>query len=72
MLHDLQAGRNLDQAGGRDRQDSLFALIDEQQARRFLERFGDRGGVPLNFRQFSLAHNPRIKEYRFSLLPLLQ
>jgi ABC-type sugar transport system substrate-binding protein len=72
MLNDLHAGKNLDQAGGRDRQDPLFAIIDEQQARRFLERFGERGIAPVNFRQFSLAHNPRIREYRFSLLPLLQ
>jgi ABC-type sugar transport system substrate-binding protein len=72
MLHDLRAGRNLDQAGGRERQDPLFAIISAQQARRLIERFGERGGAPVNFRQFSLAHNPKLKEYRFSLLPLLQ
>lgn len=72
MLHDLHAGKDLDKAGGRDRQDPLFAMIDARQARRFLDRFAGPSAPPLNFRQFSLVHNPKLRHYGFSLLLLLQ
>lgn len=72
MIHDFHAGKDLDKAGGRDRRDPLFAIIDARQAKQFIERFDGQRIPEVDFRQFSLTHAPKSREYHFSLLPLLK
>lgn len=72
MIHDHAARAMPALAAERERHDPLFTLLDEKQAARFLERFGDDSGFAFNFRQFSLAHNRKESAYRFSLSRLLE
>jgi ABC-type sugar transport system substrate-binding protein len=72
MIHDHAARVLPLNPAERERHDPLFTLVDEKQATRFLERFGDESSFAFNFRQFSLAHNRKESVYRFSLLRLLE
>jgi ABC-type sugar transport system substrate-binding protein len=72
MIHDHAARAMPAKASERERRDPLFMLLDERQAARFLERFGDDAGLAFNFRQFSLAYNRKESAYRFSLSRLLE
>jgi ABC-type sugar transport system substrate-binding protein len=72
MLHDLSLGVDLDRFGGRFRREALFTPLDQRQARRFLEVFGEGRMPPLDFRRFSLADRPAADGYQFSLVSLLK
>lgn len=71
MLHDYHAGLDFADRGGKDRVDQLFSLLDAQQAAHLQSRLKEPG-YGLDFREFSAVHNPRIKNYNFSVEPLLQ
>jgi len=71
MLHDYHAGLDFAQRGGKDRVDQLFSILTAQQAAH-LQRRLHVPGYGLNFREFSAVHNPQIKNYNFSVKPLLQ
>ncbi len=71
MLHDYHAGLDFAQRGGKDRVDQLFSLLDAQQATRLQQRL-NVPGYGLDFRQFSAVYRPQIKNYGFSVKPLLQ
>ena len=71
MLHDYHAWLDFAQRGGKDRVDQLFSLLDAQQATRLQQRL-NVPGYGLDFRQFSAVYRPQIKNYGFSVKPLLQ
>jgi len=71
MLHDYHAGLDFAERGGKDRVDPLFSLLDAKQAARLQQRL-KVPGYGLDFRQFSALYRPQIKNYRFSIKPLLQ
>jgi ABC-type sugar transport system substrate-binding protein len=70
LLHDYDAGLDFAARGGKDRQDPLFMRLDKDQAKRLLSRIEGKG-YGLNFRRFSAVYNPHIRNYQFSLQPLL-
>lgn len=71
MLHDYHAGKDFAARGGKDRVDALFTLLDAQQAERLAKRLRVPG-YGLDFRRFSAAYRPAMKDYRFSIEPLLR
>jgi hypothetical protein len=71
MLHDYHAGLDFAERGGKDRVDQLFSILTAQQAAH-LQRRLKVPGYGLNFHEFSAVHNPKIKNYNFSVKPLLQ
>ena len=72
LLYDYHHGRDFKEVGPLERVEPLFVMIDKKQARRFLEVFGESQFQSVDFKQFSRIHNPRLKEYRFSILPFLK
>ncbi len=70
MLHDYHAGLDFAARGGKDRVDQLFSLLDAKQAA-YLKKRLKVPGYGLNFRQFSAVYHPQIKDYGFSIKPLL-
>ncbi|WP_339411174.1 ABC transporter substrate-binding protein [Pseudomonas sp. EA_35y_Pfl2_R5] len=71
MLHDYHAGLDFASRGGKDRVDQLFSLLDAKQAEHLQQRL-KVPGYGLDFRQFSAVYHPQIKDYGFSIKPLLQ
>lgn len=71
MLHDYHAGQDFAARGGKDRVDQLFSLLDAEQAAHLQQRL-KVPGFGLDFRQFSAVYHPQIKDYGFSINPLLQ
>ncbi|MBU1283906.1 MAG: ABC transporter substrate-binding protein [Gammaproteobacteria bacterium] len=71
MLHDYHAGVDFAARGGKDRVDQLFSLLDAKQAA-YLKKRLKVPGYGLDFRQFSAVYRPQIKDYGFSIKPLLQ
>lgn len=71
MLHDYHAGLDFAARGGKDRVDQLFSLLDAKQAAYLKQRL-KMPGYGLDFRQFSAVYHPQIKDYGFSIKPLLQ
>ncbi|HZX15531.1 MAG TPA: ABC transporter substrate-binding protein [Pseudomonas sp.] len=71
MLHDYHAGLDFAARGGKERVDQLFSLLDVKQAAHLRQRL-KVPGYGLNFRQFSAVYHPQIKDYGFSIKPLLQ
>ena len=71
MLHDYHAGLDFAARGGKDRVDPLFSLLDVKQAAH-LQKLLKVPGSTLDFRQFSAVYRPQIRDYGFSIKPLLQ
>lgn len=71
MLHDYHAGLDFAARGGKDRVDQLFSLLDAKQAAH-LQKLLKVPGSALDFRQFSAVYRPQIRDYGFSIKPLLQ
>ncbi len=71
MLHDYHAGLDFAERGGKDRVDQVFSLLDKDQAKWLMRRL-KTPGYALDFRQFSAVYRPQMKDYRFSIQPLLQ
>ena len=71
MLHDYHAGLDFAARGGKDRVDSLFTLLDKDQAARLQKRL-KTPGYKLDFRQFSAVYRRQMKTYDFSIKPMLQ
>lgn len=70
MLHDYHAGLDFADRGGKDRVDPLFSLLDAKQAAHLQKRL-KVPGFGLDFRQFSAVYRPQLKDYQFSIQPLL-
>lgn len=71
LLHDYHAGQDFAARGGKDRVAPLFSLLDARQSRRLSRRL-QVPGYGLDFRTFSAVYRPAIKDYGFSIEPLLQ
>ena len=71
MLHDYHAGLDFAERGGKDRVDKLFTPLDARQAA-YLKKRLKVEGFGLDFRQFSAVYHPEIRDYGFSVAPLLQ
>ena len=71
LLHDYHAGKDFAARGGKDRVAPLFSLLDAKQAGRLARRL-QVPGYGLDFRSFSAVYRPAIKDYGFSIKPLLQ
>lgn len=72
LLYDYHHGKDFAEVGPIHRVEPLFVLLDATQAKRFLEVFGEGRFAPVDFRAYSRVRNPGLKEYRFSVLPLLK
>ena len=70
LVHDYDAGLDFAARGGKDRQDPLFMRLDKPQAAHLLKRIKEQG-YGLNFRRFSALYQPQLRNYHFSLQPLL-
>ncbi|SDH80232.1 ABC transporter substrate-binding protein [Pseudomonas panipatensis] len=70
MLYDYHAGVDFAAHGGKDRQLSLFELLDKRRANSLRQNLA-RPGYGIDFRDFSLALHPEQMRYRFSLRPLI-
>ncbi|UVE19502.1 ABC transporter substrate-binding protein [Pseudomonas sp. LS44] len=70
MLHDYHAGLDFAARGGIERKDRLFVLLDAQQAGKLRNRL-QKKDFDLDFRRFSAVGQPHMRNYTFSLRPLL-
>lgn len=70
MLHDYHKGYDFAAHGGKDQQANVFTLLDDRQARRLLAHL-DGQGYQMDFRDYSVAHNPHLQAYHFSLETIL-
>ncbi|AYC35073.1 LacI family transcriptional regulator [Pseudomonas cavernae] len=70
LLHDYDAGLDFALRGGKDRQDPLFMLLDPGQSKKLLQHVQQKG-FNLDFRRFSAVGHPDMRDYQFSLRPLL-
>ncbi len=71
MLHDYHHGADFAKLG-LEQELSLFALLDEKMAQRFLQRYGEEDFSSIDFRRFSRFLNPKLARYDFGLLQVLQ
>jgi len=71
MLHDHHAGEDFATRGSLDRVATLFTLVDEKQAA-ILQKRIERKGYGIDFRRFSAAYHPQLKDYAFSIKALLR
>lgn len=71
MVHDYAAGLDFATRGGKNQMARLFRLLDAQQARRLLRNL-QASGSKLDFKRFSVARNPRLQRYDFSIDALLR
>lgn len=71
MLHDYHAGLDFAERGGKDRVDKLFTQLDVKQAAHLQKRLKVKG-YGLDFRRYSAVYQPQLKDYDFSVAPLLQ
>ncbi|MFO2463616.1 ABC transporter substrate-binding protein [Pseudomonas sp. 15FMM3] len=71
LLHDDAKGVDIERHGERERQVSLFQLIDERQARRLLD-MRSREGDGVDFRALSAVGKPDTYNYPFRLKLLLE
>lgn len=72
MLYDYHHGRDFAAVGPIERSEPLFVMLTPRQAGRFLEWQAATRLSGLDFKAFSRVHNPRLRDYRFSILPFLQ
>lgn len=70
MLYDYDRGRDFINEG-LELERPLFTRFDAALARRYLQRYSEGDFSSIDFARFSKVHNPAIKRYAFSLLPLL-
>jgi len=71
MLYDHQHGRDfIDE--GMELTRSMFILFSERETQLFLHQFSNLNFEQVNFRQFSKALNPAIKQYQFSFRQILE
>lgn len=70
LLHDYAAGQDFAKRGGKDRQDQLFMELDKPEATRLLQRLRSKG-YRLDFHAFSAVAHPKMRDYAFTLRPLL-
>ncbi len=72
MLYDYHHKQDFAAVGPLERVEPLFVMLTPAQAGRFLEWQAQGRMSGLDFRAFSRAHNPRLRDYRFSILPFLK
>ncbi|MDM4766015.1 ABC transporter substrate-binding protein [Pelomonas sp. SE-A7] len=71
MVYDQAHGHDFAADEGTDLVRPMFMLFGKAEAQRFLNRFGP--GMPqLDFRPYSKALNPKLKQYRFEIGELLR
>jgi ABC-type sugar transport system substrate-binding protein len=70
MIHDHHRGRDF-RDEGLTQERPMFALFNDRTAAQFVAHFDEQLGQ-LDFRQFSKAHNPRLKRYDFGFEQLLR
>lgn len=70
MVHDHARGRDFSEEG-LDLVRPMFTLFNPERARYFVQRFGG-AQLPLDFRQYSKALNPRVQRYQFDVAVLLR
>jgi ABC-type sugar transport system substrate-binding protein len=71
MLHDYHHGVDFAKFG-LEQELSLFALLDQQLAQRFLMLYGEENFSSIDFKQFSRFLNPKLTRYDFGLLQVLK
>lgn len=72
MLYDYHHGHDFAAVGPIERSEPLFVMLTPRQAGRFLEWQAATRLSGLDFKAFSRAHRPGLRDYRFSILPFLQ
>lgn len=72
MLYDYDQGHDFAEVGPLERQEPMLALLTAGQAKRFLQRFGQSDFESIDFRQYSRAYHPELKNYRFLLESFLK
>ena len=71
MLHDYDQGVDFAQRGGKDRKLPLFISLDAEQAAKLAKRQNSDRTFEVDFRRYSLKSQSKLREYSFSLRPLL-
>lgn len=71
MLNDFDKGVDFAQHGGKDRKVSLFLSLDAEQAAKLAERQGEKDLMDVDFRRYSLKNQSKLRDYNFSLRPLI-
>jgi ABC-type sugar transport system substrate-binding protein len=71
MLNDFDKGVDFASHGGKDRKLPLFMSLSAEQAATLAKRQDANGQMDVDFRRYSLKNQAKLREYSFSLRPLL-
>ncbi len=71
MLQDYDAGADFAKHGGKDRTLPIYISLDEAQAAHLAKRVVGKDHFGLDFRRYSLRGQPKLRDYNFSLRPLI-
>ncbi|MGY4534558.1 ABC-type sugar transport system substrate-binding protein [Pseudomonas sp. TE3786] len=71
MLHDYDKGLDFAKRGGKDRTLPIYVSLDEQQAAHLAKRVVGKDNYGLDFRRYLLQKQSKLREYNFSLRPLI-
>ncbi len=71
LLHDYDAGLDYAKHGGKDRTLPIYISLNEQQAAHLAKRVVGQDNFGLDFRRYSLQKQSKLREYNFSLRPLI-
>jgi ABC-type sugar transport system substrate-binding protein len=71
MLHDYDNGVDFAKRGGKDRTLPIYVALDETQAARLAKRLVGKDNYGLDFRRYLLHKQSKLRDYNFSLRPLI-
>ncbi len=72
MLHDYENGVDFAKHGGKDRTLTMYVSLNETQAANLAKRVAGTDNFGVDFRRYTLKNQPTLRDYAFSLRPLLQ
>ncbi|PTQ73842.1 ABC transporter substrate-binding protein [Pseudomonas sp. GV071] len=71
MLQDYDKGLDFAKHGGKDRTLPIYVTLDEKQSARLAKRIAGKDNYGLDFRRYLLHKQSKLREYNFSLRPLI-
>ncbi|MEN0108914.1 MAG: ABC transporter substrate-binding protein, partial [Pseudomonas sp.] len=71
MINDYDKGMDFAKHGGKDRTLPIYVSLDEKQAAQLAKRVVGKDNYGLDFRRYLLQKQSKLREYNFSLRPLI-
>ncbi len=71
MLHDYDNGVDFAKRGGKDRTVPIYVTLDAKQSAHLASHIAGQDNYGLDFRRYCLQNQSKLREYNFSLRPML-